>query len=67
LLAPPGDPEALSRAILAVLQDRELADSLRRRGMEMVQEYTWDHLSRQASDLYIATVAAERQRALAGD
>ncbi len=61
VLAQPGDPESLAKAILAVLQDRELAEDLARRGAERVRDYTWQRLSRQASDLYRAVVKKERR------
>ncbi|MET0728423.1 MAG: glycosyltransferase family 1 protein [Acidimicrobiales bacterium] len=41
LLVPPGDRDALSDALLAVLGDSVLAESLRQRGRVQAQRYSW--------------------------
>jgi glycosyltransferase involved in cell wall biosynthesis len=57
LLVQPGDPEALSQAILSVLDTPSLAASLRERGKERVRAFTWEILSKQVSDLYRTVIA----------
>jgi glycogen(starch) synthase len=47
LLAAPGDPQALSAAILQALNDAPTADALRQRGLRTVEAYYWDRLARE--------------------
>lgn len=48
LLAEPGDAQALSAAILQVLNDEQFASELRRRGLMTVEDYFWDRLAGKA-------------------
>ena len=52
ILAQAGDSDSLAQAIFQVLSERELADTLRRRGLERVQAYTWDRLAKQMEAIY---------------
>ncbi|OGO12462.1 MAG: hypothetical protein A2Y53_06040 [Chloroflexi bacterium RBG_16_47_49] len=40
-----GDPNAIATGILQILNSNDIAQELRRRGMELVQNYTWDRLA----------------------
>ena len=42
LLADPRDPAALAAALVRVLDEPELAEDLRRRGLERAREFTWE-------------------------
>ncbi|MEM4589043.1 MAG: glycosyltransferase family 4 protein [Thermoplasmata archaeon] len=47
LLVPPGDPEALTKAIEKLLEDEELAKKMGSNGRKMVKEnYTWDRVAK---------------------
>jgi glycosyltransferase involved in cell wall biosynthesis len=52
LFARPGDPDSLAEAIQQILNNPELADSLRQRGYQQVQNYYWDHLARKMEYVY---------------
>jgi len=52
LLVPPGDPEALARALTLVLQDRELAEQLRLAGLARAKELSMDSLARRYLAVY---------------
>ena len=52
LLAQPGDAESLARSIRLVLSDTEMAESLRKRGLERVKQYYWDQLAVELDKLY---------------
>ncbi len=54
LLAQPGDPESLAKALGQVLTQPELASALRRRGLDNVQDYYWDHLAADLEKVYRA-------------
>jgi glycosyltransferase involved in cell wall biosynthesis len=55
---PAGDARALADAIQQVLDDPELAEALRQRGYERVQEYTWENLSKQMEAVYKEALSA---------
>lgn len=59
-----GDAIAFAKALQQVLNDPELAESLRQRGYLRVQDYTWDNLSKQVERLYMDAfrTADERKR-----
>lgn len=62
LLVPPADPEALSRAILRLLGDRELAGKLGRAARETIPPgFAMDRMIRETSALY-REAAARRAR-----
>ena len=53
LLAPPGDPARLGKAITRVLEDPELAARLGRAGRRRVlQQFTWDRIAQKTLRLY---------------
>jgi glycosyltransferase involved in cell wall biosynthesis len=53
-LAKPGDANSLADAILSILQDNELAETLRSRGCERVESYYWDQLIPELETLFTA-------------
>jgi len=53
LLVPPGDSKALAMAIIMILQDPDLAERLRKAGLETVKErFSWDAITEQFIDIY---------------
>ena len=53
LLVDPSQPEELGGAILRVLQEPELAESLAERGYELIQEkFSWQSIARQTLAFY---------------
>ncbi len=52
LLAEPGDANSLSKAILRLLSDTELANHLRKLGFEQAKKYSWENLSKQMEEAY---------------
>lgn len=56
ILTQAGDPSSLAEAIHQVLVDRQLAETLRQRGLARVQEYTWDRLAKQMEAVYHSVI-----------
>jgi glycosyltransferase involved in cell wall biosynthesis len=52
LIAQAGDVTSLANRIIQILLDENLAEDLRRRGLEYVQQYTWDRLAHQLEEVY---------------
>lgn len=52
LLIPPRSPEALSQAILKILDDRTLAGRLAESGLKTVKNYTVDKMARAIENIY---------------
>jgi len=52
MLARSGDTGALSQAIIEVLENPNLSQSLRQRGLERVQDYYWNHLAKDLDRIY---------------
>jgi glycosyltransferase involved in cell wall biosynthesis len=53
LLAQPiGDPRALAESILQILESKSLAQELSQRGLEAVEQYTWDNLADKLEHVY---------------
>ena len=52
LLAQPGNPDSFAEAIQRILKNPDLADTLRQRGYQMVQNYYWDKLAGQLEVVY---------------
>jgi glycosyltransferase involved in cell wall biosynthesis len=50
-------PEELSAAILLLLNDPEKAQTLRQRGFQRVQEFSWDRLAKTAEQIYLSTLS----------
>ena len=53
LLVPPADPEALSGAILRVLEDKELARRLSRNGRVRAEDFRVERIVRQYEELFL--------------
>jgi glycosyltransferase involved in cell wall biosynthesis len=52
LLVPPGDVDAMAKAVIRVLEDPELADRLARAGLGEVQQYTWPSVREKLQSVY---------------
>lgn len=52
LLIPPGDAQAIANALLELLRDPALAETLRQRGLRRAQDYTWEKLARELNEVY---------------
>ena len=59
---PAGNACALADAILKVLVDAELAETLRQRGLERVMAYTWNSLARQMEAVYLDAITKAYDR-----
>lgn len=53
VLVAPGSRQALADGILRVLRDPKTAETLRRRGLEKAQAYTWDRLCHRLEAAYL--------------
>jgi phosphatidylinositol alpha-mannosyltransferase len=62
VLVPPGDDEALSQALLELLQDRPLRQTLGARGLHAARLYDWSSIARVLEGIYCRVVAARRDR-----
>ena len=52
LLVPPNDPSALADAMIQVLSDRHLADSLNKKSLERVKRFDWEVLVKKYEKVY---------------
>jgi glycosyltransferase involved in cell wall biosynthesis len=52
IIVEPGNPKALTEAIIQVFNNPILAESLRMRGLSRVKMFTWDHLVRDLETVY---------------
>jgi len=53
LLVPAGDPKALAKAIMKLLEDEELAKKMGSKGKKMVEKnYTWDKAAKMTEKVY---------------
>jgi glycosyltransferase involved in cell wall biosynthesis len=59
ILAQAGEDDSLAQAIYTVLAERELAETLRQRGLERVQAYTWDRLAKQMEGVYQSVIGGQ--------
>lgn len=50
----PGDEGALADAIINILRDPALADQLKKRGYQRVQEFSWDRLAQKMESVYLS-------------
>lgn len=57
LLVDPDDPSAIGEAIVRVIEDRSLAETLRARGFAHARRFTWEAAARRTEQVY--TCAAE--------
>jgi glycogen synthase len=57
LLVPPGDPEALARAIDRLLADRDLARRLSEGAQEQGKDYDWEVLAERVLKIYRGVTA----------
>ncbi|MBN1917992.1 MAG: glycosyltransferase family 4 protein [Verrucomicrobia bacterium] len=62
LLIDPENVDDLRHAIARVLDDAALRDSLRRRGLEQAQRYTWQRAATETLGVYRAAFEAQRTR-----
>lgn len=53
LLVPPSNPEAMANAIMRLLDQPELADSLRQAGLREAQKYSWPAVRDRLLSLYL--------------
>ena len=61
LLVPPGDPAALTDAVVALLEDEPRREALGRAAREIAQErYSWERIAQRLAEIYEA-VAGERK------
>lgn len=60
LLVPPGDPDAMARAILRVLRDPSLAQRLREAGLAIADQYRWDRVAPLWGSVYRSAIADAR-------
>ncbi|MDR3069071.1 MAG: glycosyltransferase, partial [Cellulomonas sp.] len=58
ILVPPGDVAALGAALRQVVDDPELAATLRRRGFDVAARCSWDAIAAQVEDLYHQVLGA---------
>jgi phosphatidylinositol alpha-mannosyltransferase len=52
LLVPPGDPQALEAAVVALLEDEERRRTLGAAAREAAEPYSWDRIGRQLLAIY---------------
>jgi glycosyltransferase involved in cell wall biosynthesis len=52
LLYPPGDDDAMAKAIIRLLQDRELAKKISANAMETAGRFTWERTAEQTLQVY---------------
>jgi glycosyltransferase involved in cell wall biosynthesis len=54
LLVPPGNPDALARAIIEVLGNKAMADKMALRGRQLISSrFNWDEIARQTEEIYL--------------
>jgi len=52
LLVPPGDVDAMAKAVIRVLEDTDLADRLVTAGLGEIQQYTWPSVREKLQSVY---------------
>jgi glycosyltransferase involved in cell wall biosynthesis len=60
LLVDPDDSEAFAAAITRLIQEPQLASTLRQRGLLHARQFTWEAAARQTSQLYHHVVLGSR-------
>jgi phosphatidylinositol alpha-mannosyltransferase len=66
LLVPPGDADALARALQRVLDDDALADALTERGWKTVQRYSWQVVTDEIVAYYEEVIQQAERRVDSG-
>jgi len=67
LLVPPRDPEALSAAIMRLIENSELRRHLGQAARARVErEFTWEHVARETARAYEQAITSWQGRAVAG-
>jgi glycosyltransferase involved in cell wall biosynthesis len=62
-IVPPGDPEALSEAIIRLLRDTDAAQAMGQRGKEkIINELSWERYVNEYQSLYEETLERKRRR-----
>jgi len=57
LLVPPGDPAAMAKAVISLLENPNRARELARRAHAELEKYTWAHVSKRWAQAYIGSPA----------
>jgi glycosyltransferase involved in cell wall biosynthesis len=57
ILVPAGDDEALKKAILSVLFDKELASKMGEQNLKFAQSESWSAVARAYKDVYLSMLA----------
>ena len=52
LLYPPGDDDAMARAIIRLIQDKELAKKVRANALKTASKFTWERTAQQTLQVY---------------
>jgi D-inositol-3-phosphate glycosyltransferase len=52
LLVPPNDSSALANELVHVLCDDKFAEGLRKRSLERVKQFDWEHIVKKYEDLF---------------
>ncbi|MHB8717677.1 MAG: glycosyltransferase family 4 protein [Candidatus Dormibacteria bacterium] len=65
LLVPPGQPRVWAQALETVLNDDDLARSMRDRGLRTARRYDWDTVTDQVLDVYAEARARARHHTVA--
>ncbi|SEM85713.1 glycosyltransferase family 4 protein [Nitrosomonas marina] len=60
MLVPMKDPDAMADAMLQILKNPELADSLRNSGLDLLERYTWNSVKLRLFDMYQQVLKHER-------
>jgi glycosyltransferase involved in cell wall biosynthesis len=62
LIIKPGDPAALAQAMLQIIDNPDLAQTLAQRGLARVVQFSWDRLAEQMEAVYLDNLAGKRNR-----
>jgi glycosyltransferase involved in cell wall biosynthesis len=52
LLVPAGDPAAMAKAVISLLEDPDRAATIARRARSEVEKYSWEHVSERWAAVY---------------
>ena len=59
MLVDPLDVDALAQAMMSLLTDSDLAESLRQRGLARARQFTWQRCAQSTAGVYAAVLAAQ--------